>query len=54
MIEKTTVETVYEYDSDGKLIKKTVTETKEKDTGDWNYNGWKYPIVDYRSPTCAD
>ena len=32
MIKKTIVETVYEYDKDGKVTRKTVTETTEEDT----------------------
>lgn len=32
MIKKTIVETIYEYDKDGKVTRKIVTETKEEDT----------------------
>lgn len=31
MIKREIVETVYEYDGEGKLIKKTVTQTKEEE-----------------------
>lgn len=31
MVKREITETVYEYDGEGKLIKKTVTETKEED-----------------------
>lgn len=33
MIKREIVETVYEYDSEGKLISKRVTETKEEEDG---------------------
>lgn len=32
MIKRDIVETVYEYDTEGKLMRKTVTETHEEDT----------------------
>lgn len=32
MIKREVIETIYEYDKEGKLIKKTVTETHEEDT----------------------
>lgn len=40
MIKKTIVETVYEYDKDGKVTRKTVTEITEEDTNVYwpNYN----------------
>lgn len=31
MIKRTIKETIYEYDNEGKMIRKTVTETKEED-----------------------
>lgn len=37
MIKKEIVETVYEYDSEGKLIKKTVTQTKEEEEEENRY-----------------
>lgn len=36
MTKREIVETVYEYDGEGKLIKKTVTQTKEED--EYRYN----------------
>lgn len=33
MIKRDTTETIYEYDKEGKLIKKTVTETHETEEG---------------------
>lgn len=33
MIKRDTTETIYEYDKEGKLIKKTVTETHEEEEG---------------------
>lgn len=33
MIKRDTAETIYEYDKEGKLIKKTVTETHEEEEG---------------------
>ena len=33
MIKRDTIETIYEYDKEGKLIKKTVTETHETEEG---------------------
>lgn len=33
MIKRDTTETIYEYDKEGKLIKKTVTETHEEENG---------------------
>lgn len=32
MVKRTITETVYEYDGDGKVTRKTVTETTEEDT----------------------
>lgn len=60
MIKHDTTETIYEYDKEGKLIKKTVTETHEEEenttltypipytpnaTGSPNDNWWKQPYV---------
>lgn len=39
MIKRTIKETIYEYDNEGKMIRKTVTETKEEDN---NPNLFKY------------
>lgn len=36
MIKRHIIETIYEYDNEGKLIKKTVTETNEEDTPSLN------------------
>ena len=43
MIKRDITETVYEYDKEGKLLKKTVTETHEKeDNTITNYPSWTY------------
>lgn len=54
MIKRDTTETIYEYDEEGKLIKKTVTETHEEEEGTtltYSYptnpcspNWWKQPF----------
>lgn len=50
MIKRDVTETVYEYDKEGKLIKKTVTETHEEDnntTVTWPYTNpyTRYPEI---------
>lgn len=52
MIKRTIKETIYEYDNEGKMIRKTVTETKEEDN---NPNLFKYTttpciIPEYLNP----
>ena len=43
MIKKDIVETVYEYDKEGKLVKKTVIEThEEEDNTITTYPSWSY------------
>lgn len=43
MIKRDITETVYEYDSEGKLIKKIVTETHEEENNTvTNYPSWSY------------
>ena len=43
MIKRDIVETVYEYDKEGKLLKKTVTETHEEETNTiTTYPSWIY------------
>ena len=42
MIKRTITETVYEYDKDGHLVKKTITETHEEDS---NITDISYPYV---------
>ena len=43
MIKRDIIETVYEYDKEGKLLKKTVTEThEEEDNTVTNYPSWTY------------
>lgn len=63
MIKRDITETVYEYDKEGKLLKKTVTEThEEEDNTITNYPSWSYlngtvPCCDTISTTkcnCAD
>lgn len=43
MIKREIVETVYEYDGEGKLISKRITETKEEE--DRNNPSWTIPIT---------
>ena len=51
MIKRDIVETVYEYDKEGKLLKKTVTETHEEENNTVTINpGWQY-INDYCNTT---
>lgn len=50
MIKRDVTETVYEYDKEGKLIKKTVTETHEEDgntTVTWPHTTpyWRWPEI---------
>ena len=43
MIKRDITETVYEYDKEGKLLKKTVTETHEEETNTiTTYPSWTY------------
>lgn len=43
MIKRDITETVYEYDKEGKLLKKTVTEThEEEDNTVTTYPSWNY------------
>ena len=43
MIKRDITETVYEYDKEGKLVKKTVTETHEAENNTvTNYPSWTY------------
>ena len=54
MIKRDITETIYEYDKEGKLIKKTVTETHEEDS---NITDVSYPYVHKSWPyeiTCTD
>lgn len=44
MIKREIVETTYEYDSEGKLIRKTVTETKEDDSNYYSYPNYWYSM----------
>lgn len=44
MVKRDITETIYEYDKEGKLIKKTVTETHEEEEGTTlTYPGYPYP-----------
>ena len=43
MIKREITETVYEYDGEGKLISKRITETKEEEDG--NNHSWTIPIT---------
>lgn len=51
MIKRDIVETVYEYDTEGKLLKKTVIETHEEENNTVTINpGWQY-LNDYYNTT---
>ena len=51
MIKRDITETVYEYDKEGKLLKKTVTEThEEEDNTITNYPSWTY--LNGTDPNC--
>lgn len=53
MIKREIVETVYEYDTEGKLVKKTVTEThEEEDNTITTYPSWSY--LNGTNPCCND
>lgn len=45
MIKRKIVETVEEYDANGKLVRKTTTETEEDDTAE--YQPYTYPVYPY-------
>lgn len=52
MIKRDITETVYEYDKEGKLLKKTVTEThEEEDNTITTYPSWSY--LNGTDPYCA-
>lgn len=52
MIKRDITETVYEYDKEGKLLKKTVTEThEEEDNTITNYPSWTY--LNGADPYCS-
>lgn len=54
MIKRDIVETVYEYDKEGKLLKKTVTETHEEEKDTVTINpGWSY-LNDYYATTSTN
>lgn len=52
MIKRTITETICEYDKEGKLVRKTVTETTEEEDN----TTLTYPYSNYPSPTnpCTD
>ena len=60
MIKRTITETIYEYDKDGHLVSKTITEThEEEDSPILNYPSYPYltnPCTPYndwwKQPTC--
>ena len=66
MIKRTVTETICEYDKEGKLVKKTVTETHEEEdntilTYPWNTpdgthdkNWWQQPYVTWSNGTNGD
>lgn len=49
MTKRDIVETVYEYDKEGKLLKKTVTETHEEDDTEYQSHWTNVPYL-----TCTD
>lgn len=51
MIKTKTVETVEEFDKDGKLVKKTVTETEETDDNPTRCVHTNAPIIPVQYPT---
>lgn len=52
MIKRDITETVYEYDKEGKLLKKTVTEThEEEDNTVTTYPSWSY--LNGTPPVCC-
>lgn len=58
MIKRDIIETIYEYDKEGKLVKKTVTETHEEENNTTtNYPGFTYLNgtypVDYPTATLS-
>ena len=54
MIKRDIVETVYEYDKEGKLLKKTITETHEEEKDTITINpGWQY-LNDYYATTSTN
>ena len=58
MIKRDTVETIYEYDKEGKLIKKTVVETHEENTNivtnPYTYQSWPHEITCTGSTTATN
>lgn len=59
MVKTKTVETIEEYDENGKLVKKTVTETEETDDSPVRYSyktvPWVAPAWDpYYKTTCEN
>lgn len=59
MIKRDIVETVYEYDSEGKLLKKTVTETHEEEEEKTTVSTWQtYPNLTWdklsTTPYCKE
>lgn len=50
MLKRKTIETVEEYDSNGKLVKKTVTETQEDDPNYLPYFPITYPLTEPYDP----
>ena len=52
MIKRNITETTYEYDKEGKLIRKTVTETHEEENNTiTTYPSWQY--LNGATPTCT-
>lgn len=53
MAKRDIVETVYEYDNEGKLLKKTVTETHEEDDVTYGYVTTSKPYTIERGTECS-
>ena len=55
MIKRDITETVYEYDKEGKLLKKTVTETHEEESNTiTTYPSWTYCNDTLATNKCSD
>lgn len=52
MIKRTTVETTYEYDKDGNVVRKTVSEVTEEDTNTY-WPHYTVPTQNNETHTCA-
>lgn len=53
MTKRNIVETIYEYDNEGKLLKKIVTETHEEDDVTYGYTTTSKPYIIESSSECT-